>query len=811
SSYYWRKLYATNVSSTAVDATAYVSTSKLYIAGSQFVPGNYFKQSGNAFNATGTLGTTDNKNLTLITNGASRLTILNTGNVGIGTVNPTANLQVIGTAGANIFELKNSANNVAFSIDNSTLNAKFYAGTAANPGISANANPDTGIFWPPSAGSDQLAFTLNGSEKVRLNSLGYMGIGTNNPYLFMLTTAGSIGPSTTNSYDLGSSSYYWRKLYAKYASSTAIDALGYVSTSKLWLSSAGSASDPSIKLVNSNTGIWGSQTNGILFTYNGANKWGVGINNSAYASILPEATTLDLGSSSQYWRKLYARNVSSTAVDALGYVSTTNLYVAGSQFVPGNYFKQNGNAFNATGTLGLTDNQDLNIRTNNQNQLTILRGGNVGIGTVNPTSKLQVVGDITAQSIYPDTNGTRVFGDSTHQWSMAYTKFLATTGSGSGKTVFSMTSAGTYYGTVQVESVANGGTWSLGYQTAASSNLGNSVLTWNGQGKVGIGTTSPSNRLHVAGPGATGSSGNADLGFSVTSSATTLSWTMGADKNDGGKFKISSSTALGTNDRFVINGKGYVGIGTSSPQHVLDVRSDYLNIGNSGADGALGEVLGFTLATNPNDWKNSIYSSVSQGSGSGTLKFSMNVNNATTQLDVMTLKNSGKVGIGTIVPANRLTLTGSGASGSSGNADLGFNVTSSATTYSWAMGADKNDAGKFKISSSTALGTNDRLVINGKGYVGIGTATPYSNLTIGSSLNYTAIAPVFTALNPAVIAGTAGAYAYNSEFQSNVSGSKNRLQIAEYRRVAGADWQGTGFRIQTAVDNSFTDGSLAYA
>ena len=41
---------------------------------------------------------------------------------------------------------------------------------------------------------------------------------------------------------------------------------------------------------------------------------------------------------------------------------------------------------------------------------------------------------------------------------------------------------------------------------------------------------------------------------------------------------------------------------------------------------------------------------------------------------------------------------------------------------------DYSDAGKFKIASSTALGTLDRFVIDGNGYVGIGTSTPARRL-----------------------------------------------------------------------------------
>ena len=54
-----------------------------------------------------------------------------------------------------------------------------------------------------------------------------------------------------------------------------------------------------------------------------------------------------------------------------------------------------------------------------------------------------------------------------------------------------------------------------------------------------------------------------DIGFSGASGST-YKWTIGGCFN-GGRFAIASSTALGTSDMFVINGAGYVGIGTTTP------------------------------------------------------------------------------------------------------------------------------------------------------------------------------------------------------------------------------------------------------
>ena len=87
----------------------------------------------------------------------------------------------------------------------------------------------------------------------------------------------------------------------------------------------------------------------------------------------------------------------------------------------------------------------------------------------------------------------------------------------------------------------------------------------NTNSRLGIGTTTPNSKLTVF--------NNADesaIEFS-SASGSTYKWTMGMDYSDAGKFKIASSTALGTLDRFVIDGNGCVGIGTSTPAGRLDV------------------------------------------------------------------------------------------------------------------------------------------------------------------------------------------------------------------------------------------------
>ena len=59
-----------------------------------------------------------------------------------------------------------------------------------------------------------------------------------------------------------------------------------------------------------------------------------------------------------------------------------------------------------------------------------------------------------------------------------------------------------------------------------------------------------------------------------TTTASTLSWMAGADYNDGGKFKISQSDNFGTNNHFVIQPAGNIGIGTSTPGEKLEVNGN---------------------------------------------------------------------------------------------------------------------------------------------------------------------------------------------------------------------------------------------
>ncbi|MFA6306183.1 MAG: hypothetical protein WC639_00005, partial [Patescibacteria group bacterium] len=100
--------------------------------------------------------------------------------------------------------------------------------------------------------------------------------------------------------------------------------------------------------------------------------------------------------------------------------------------------------------------------------------------------------------------------------------------------------------------------------------------------------------------------------------------------------------------------------------------------------------------------------------------------------------NGTNVGIGTTSPNQKLTIFNNAA-----DSAIEFS-SASGNTYKWTMGMDYSDAGKFKIASSSALGTSDRLTIDGNGNVGIGTSAPSSQLTLENSVS----APTLRIIGP---------------------------------------------------------------
>ena len=136
-----------------------------------------------------------------------------------------------------------------------------------------------------------------------------------------------------------------------------------------------------------------------------------------------------------------------------------------------------GNTTGATVVIGTNDAQSLQFETNNSPKMTILSGGNVGIGTANPTSKLTLYDSAVAPEI--------VLVDDT-----ATTTSFNLVGDAGAKGIVSLTTVSTPRMNVGLE--ASGSLRLITNNTPRIEILAD--------GNVGVGTITPARLLHVNGP-----------------------------------------------------------------------------------------------------------------------------------------------------------------------------------------------------------------------------------------------------------------------------------------------------------------------
>jgi hypothetical protein len=187
---------------------------------------------------------------------------------------------------------------------------------------------------------------------------------------------------------------------------------------------------------------------------------------------------------------------------------------------------------------------------------TYFTGGNVGIGTTNPSQKLEVYGARVA--ITDTSNDTAGY----------YARVL---------------SGGTQVGNFTLRANNDGSTYLYNGTTSDSIKQ-----VWLTNGNVGIGTTAPSEKLHVVGSYAiqiiesTVGGQNSTLKFTTTA----RTWGIGANMAlSNSNFEIYDYSASA--NRLTIDTSGNVGIGTTAPGYKLDV---------SGTIRATGDVIAYSDA-----------------------------------------------------------------------------------------------------------------------------------------------------------------------------------------------------------------------
>ena len=469
--------------------------------------------------------------------------------------------------------------------------------------------------------------------------------------------------------------------------------------------------------------------------------------------------------------------------------------------------------------------------------LRIMGTGNVGIGTNSPSQKLDVAGVVKASGGFMFADGTvmttaaSASSSSSGGTSSATDLTLAAGTSGSGSILMNTSGAER----LRVTSDGNVGigttvpTGALHVNRGISDTLGDGFLvfsnsnplfawrhpasanrlvldrwyggTWSealtvdrGTGNVGIGTTSPTYRLHVH---------NATSSTMALGQATHGLY-MGADVN---LPWIGTYTNSGL--RIVTNGTekvriapgGFVGIGSISPTNMLSVAGGADFTGNVGIGSNIParalDVVGVVRASAGIEFPDGSVMTTAAAAGNGTssitdLNFAADsdanssgeITLATRGSERMRVTNAGNIGFGTATPLSRVAVNGGLAVGSyaganaaptngmivSGNVGIGFTSPTSklavsggihvgafdSVSYqglhlqwnrsvgsgeSWILNqkggsSDGNDGIRFGSVTLSNVVT-EWARINGSGNVGIGTSSPANRLTVNGSANFT--------------------------------------------------------------------------
>ena len=369
--------------------------------------------------------------------------------------------------------------------------------------------------------------------------------------------------------------------------------------------------------------------------------------------------------------------------------------------------------FNAAGSIAL---------------VTVLDGGNVGIGTTSPGGRLDVT-DATA------------YTEATSEWGSAVVANTAT-GFNSVIATFKNSATGAGNGNVMLH-VFPAAQNVMGLQSRiwSSNNLASLVINPNG-GNVGIGTTSPGEKLTVAGAIRTTSNLTAwaaSSGVMDFYGGSTRLFSVGADASTYGGFIFHNTHSDGSNFvALAVLPSGNVGIGTASPGEKLQVAGAIRATGNVAGwianSATLDESAGYAriFSTGPDTSTFGgfqLYSAKSDGSG---------------LFAPLVVLPNGNVGIGAVAPGALLELkTTSNAADSlalilNGAYTSGETVAGDISSIKMQLGGTLvgQVASREGVADNYALdfrtyksGLTTQMTILGSGNVGIGTASPGKRLT----------------------------------------------------------------------------------
>jgi hypothetical protein len=520
------------------------------------------------------------------------VTVADSGNVGIGTTSPSAKLNVSGD-----IHLGDYGSASVRVLDFRTSNSVFEIATNGTSG----ALGTTMTYSWANGGQGPLKFNNAAGEVMRLSPTGNVGIGTTSPasilHLFKTsypvltigsgTVTGNVGIDTGNNFmSVGTETNHPLSFATNNSAKMRITPGGSLllgdnitpgETS--WFGTAVFGKNGTDKVI---TGYLTSLTNGaVIGGHNSAlNAW-------ANLNIVGTNVIFRDGSESERMRIASGGNVgigTTSPAHKLSVVGsgTGIAHIGDAGFGSGNYtgISLNGTLSTANyNFLSSPTDSDLYInrpstrairfREGNSDQVSIVSGGNVGIGTTSPYEKLEVAGAISATGAVV---GLPAQGHST------------TLAVSSGVSYLYAVDWGAEFKPLSVQ----GKTISLETGTGSTS----ARVTIDNSGNVGIGTTSPVTKLEVDGTVTVSGPSAVKWKYSDNYAYFGIGYISGADY---GFYNYN----YGRPDLYIQQSTGNIGIGTTSPAVKLDVAGGGRFTEMITAITGNGNVLTFGLTAQP--------------------------------------------------------------------------------------------------------------------------------------------------------------------------------------------------------------------